>query len=62
MFVAKNLIDYTNLFSPDNYKKNDKTIYKHFNDKYDKPGTYLKILLFLFLLTVVGLQYLGLLQ
>ena len=25
----------TNLFSPNNYKKNDKIIYKYFKDKYD---------------------------
>ena len=36
--IAKNpLLDYTNLFSPNHYKrKNDKIIYKYFNDKYDR--------------------------
>ena len=33
----KNLLVYTNLFSLDDYKKNDKIIYKHFKDKYGKP-------------------------
>ena len=28
------MFEYTNLFSPNVYKKNDKTIYKHFEDKY----------------------------
>ena len=33
MFARKTLLHYTNLFSPDDYKKNDKIITKYFNDK-----------------------------
>ena len=29
-FQSKRLLDYTNLFSPNDYKKNDKIILKHF--------------------------------
>ena len=29
MLAGKALLDYTNLFSPDEYKKNDKIIYKY---------------------------------
>ena len=29
MLAGKTLLDYTNLFSPDEYKKNDKIIYKY---------------------------------
>ena len=36
MLAGKTLLDYTNLFSPNNYKKNDKIIYKYFKDKYVK--------------------------
>ena len=34
MLPGKTLLDYTNLFSPNDYKKNDKIIYKYFKDKY----------------------------
>ena len=34
MVTGKTLLDYTNLFPPNNYKKNDKIIYKYFQDKY----------------------------
>ena len=34
--AGKPLLDYTNLFSPNDYKKNDKIIYKYFKDKYVK--------------------------
>ena len=34
MIPGKILLDYTNLFSPNNYKKNDKIIYKYLKDKY----------------------------
>ena len=35
--VAGNaLLDYTNLFSPNDFKKNGKIIYNYFKDKYDK--------------------------
>ena len=33
MLTGKNLLDYTNLFSPNDYKKNEKIIYKYFKDK-----------------------------
>ena len=34
---GKALLDYTDLFSPNNNKKNDKNnIYKYFKDKYSK--------------------------
>ena len=36
MLARKPLLDYTNLFSPNNYKKNEKIMYKYFKDKYDK--------------------------
>ena len=34
MLARKALLDYTNLFSRNNYKKNDKIIHKYFKDKY----------------------------
>ena len=34
MIGGKTLLDYTNLFSPNDYKANDKIIYKYFKDKY----------------------------
>ena len=30
MFAGKSLIDFTSLFSPDDFKKNDKTVSKYF--------------------------------
>ena len=36
MLVGKNLLDYINLLSSNNYKKNDKIIYKYFKDKYGR--------------------------
>ena len=36
MIAGKTLLDYTNLFSPYNYKNNDKIIYKYFKEKYGK--------------------------
>ena len=36
MLAGKTLLDYTNLFPPNDYKKNDKIIYKYFKDKYVK--------------------------
>ena len=36
MLAGKTLLDYTNLFSLNDYKKNDKIIYKYFKDKYGK--------------------------
>ena len=34
--AEKYLLDYTNLSSPTDYEKNDKTIYKDFKNKYFK--------------------------
>ena len=34
ILAGKTLLDYTDLFSPNDYKKNDKIIYKHFKGKY----------------------------
>ena len=34
--VGKTLLDYTNLFSSNDYKKNGKIIYKYFKDKYGR--------------------------
>ena len=36
MLAGKTLLRYTNLFPPNNYKKNDKIMYKFFKDKYVK--------------------------
>ena len=36
MIAGKTLLDYTNLFSPNDYKKNGKIIYKYFKDKIGK--------------------------
>ena len=36
MLVGKTLLDYFNLFSPNDYKKNDKIIYKYFKDNYGR--------------------------
>ena len=36
MLVGKTSLDYTNLFSPKDYKKKDKIIYKYFKDRYGK--------------------------
>ena len=40
VMAGKLLLDYTNLFSPNDYKKNDKIIYKYLKDKYDNPRVY----------------------
>ena len=34
----KNILDYTNFFSPNDYKKNDKILCKHFKDKFGKES------------------------
>ena len=34
MIARKTLLNYANLFSPNNYKKNDKIKYKYFKDRY----------------------------
>ena len=36
MLAGKTLLDYTNLFSLNDYKKNEKTIYKYCRDKYGR--------------------------
>ena len=36
MLAGKTLLDYTSLLSPDDYKKNGKTIYRYFKDKHAK--------------------------
>ena len=36
MLAGKTLLDYTNLFSPNDYKKNSKVKYKCFKEKYVK--------------------------
>ena len=36
MLAGKTLLGYTNLFFPNDYKKNDKIIYKHFKVKYGR--------------------------
>ena len=36
MLAGKSLLDYTNLFSPNDYKKNDKIIYKYFKNGYGR--------------------------
>ena len=37
MLAGKTLLDFTNLFAPNDYK-NDKTIYKIFKDKYGRKS------------------------
>ena len=36
MLAGKTLLDFTNFFSPNAYRKNDKIIYKDFKDKYGR--------------------------
>ena len=36
MVSGKTLLDYTDLFSPNDYEKKDKIIYKYFKHKYVK--------------------------
>ena len=36
MRVGKTLLDYTNMFSLNDYKKNGKLTYKYFKDKYSR--------------------------
>ena len=42
MFAEKTFIDYTNSFSPNDYKKNDKGIYKYLKDQGDKSQVQIK--------------------
>ena len=37
MVAGKTLLDYTNSFSLNDYKKNDKITYKYSNEKYNNP-------------------------
>ena len=37
MIAGKTLLDYTNFFSPNDFKKNDMIIHKYFKDKRGKP-------------------------
>ena len=36
MIAGKTLLDYTNLFSPDDYQKNDRIIHKYLKVRYVK--------------------------
>ena len=36
MLAGKTFSDYVDLFSPNDYKENDKIIYKYFKDKYGR--------------------------
>ena len=36
MLAGKTLLDYINLFSPNDYKKNHKIIYKYFKGEYGR--------------------------
>ena len=38
MLSGKPLLNYTNLFSPNDYKKNEKIIHKYFKDKYSRKS------------------------
>ena len=40
ILAGKTLLDYTHLFSPNDYKKNDKIIYRSFKDKYDRKSKF----------------------
>ena len=37
MLSGKTLLDYTKLFSTNDYKMNDKITFKYFKEKYGKP-------------------------
>ena len=39
MLAGKTLLDYTNFFSPNEYNKNDKIIYKYFKGNYGRRST-----------------------
>ena len=42
MYAGKTLLDYTNLFSTNDYKKNYKIIYKYLKGKYVKSRVWIK--------------------
>ena len=37
MIAGKSLLDYTNFFSPNDFKKSDMIIHEYFKDKHGKP-------------------------
>ena len=39
MLARKTLLDYTNMFSPNGYKNNDKIIYKSFKEKMEEEAS-----------------------
>ena len=43
LLARKILLAYTNLFSPDNYKKNNKIVCKYFEDKYGRRSLEFKL-------------------
>ena len=43
MIAGKTSLDYTSLFSPNDYQKNDKIIYKYFKDKCGKRKRKLRL-------------------
>ena len=44
IITGKTLLDFTNLFSPNDYSKNDKIIFKYFKDKYgNRKGLAFKV-------------------
>ena len=45
MIAGKTLLDYTNLFFPNDYKKKDNIIYKYFKDKLAKENARLEFIL-----------------
>ena len=40
MLAGKALLDYTNCFSPNNYRNNDKLLYKYFKYKYGRRSKF----------------------
>ena len=40
MLAGKTFLDYVDLFSPNDYKENDKIIYKYFKDKYGRRSKF----------------------
>ena len=38
MFAGKSLLDHTNMFSPNDYKMDDKIIYKYFKNRYGRQN------------------------
>ena len=46
MLTRKTLLDYIKIFSPNDYKKNDKVIYKYFKDRYGRKSKFCARLVF----------------